>query len=105
MGEGVRILLAAPLVVFSAACSTNARNIEKPRQYALRGQVVRLDPKTNVATIHNEKIEGWMQEMTMQFPVENRDEYLALRRGERITATVNVTSEGFWLTNVKDRKE
>jgi Cu/Ag efflux protein CusF len=46
-----------------------------------------------------------MNAMTMQFPVENKKEYLSLHRGEKITATVNVTSEGYWLTNVKERKD
>ena len=89
-----------PLIVLGVACSQH----EQPRQYQLRGYVVRLDPNTNLASIHNEKIEGWMDAMTMQYPVENRNEYLSLRKGEKITATVNVTSEGFWLTNVKEQK-
>jgi hypothetical protein len=46
-----------------------------------------------------------MDAMTMEYPVENRAEYQALRKDEKITATVNVTSEGFWLSNVKERKE
>jgi Cu/Ag efflux protein CusF len=65
---------------------------------------VRLDPTTNLASIHNETVEGWMSEMTMEYPVEDRNEYRSLYKGEKITATVNVTSEGYWLTNVKERK-
>jgi hypothetical protein len=45
-----------------------------------------------------------MTEMTMQYPVENRDQYLSLHKGEKITGTVNVTSDGYWLTNVKEEK-
>jgi Cu/Ag efflux protein CusF len=89
------------LLAFGAGCSKH----ERPRQYPFRGDVVRLDPNTNLASIHNEKVEGWMSEMTMDYPIENRSEYLSLRKGEKITATVNVTSEGYWLTNVKKMKE
>jgi len=46
-----------------------------------------------------------MDAMTMEYPVENKQEYLSLRKDEKISATVNVTSEGFWLTNVKEKKE
>ena len=93
--------MIAALLAFGAGCSKR----EQPRLYPLRGYVVRLDPETNLATIHNEKIEGWMAEMTMQYPVVNRDEYLSLHKGERINGTVNVSSEGYWLTNVKERKD
>ncbi|MGD1072521.1 MAG: copper-binding protein [Bryobacteraceae bacterium] len=93
-----------PLIVALLALGAGCSKHEQPRQYQLRGYVVSLDPNTNLASIHNEKIEGWMEAMTMQYPVENRNEYLSLRKGEKITATVNVTSEGFWLTNVKEQK-
>jgi Cu/Ag efflux protein CusF len=98
--------MAAGLLCLSAACSTAAQTkTEKPRQYQLRGVVARLDPKTNLATITGEKIPGWMDAMTMEYPVEDKKEYLALRKGEKITAIVNVTSEGYWLTTVKERKD
>ena len=93
-----------PLIVALLALGAGCSKREQPRQYPLRGYVVRLDPNTNLASIHNEKIEGWMDAMTMQYPVENRTEYLSLHKGKRITATVNVTREGFWLTNVKEQK-
>jgi Cu/Ag efflux protein CusF len=95
-----RSLLAAALFAIGAGCAKR----EQPKLYQLRGQVVRLDPGSNLASIHNEKIEGWMEPMTMEYPVESRSEYQSLRKGEKITATVNVTSEGFWLTNVKEQK-
>ena len=104
-----RSLFCGPVVALlaiAAACSTAARKeTEKPRQYPMRGVVVRLDPRTNVASINAEKIEGWMDAMTMEYPVESKNEYLSLRKGEKITATVNVTSDGYWLTNVRERKE
>ena len=100
-----RVLQLGPLIfallAFGAGCSKH----EQPRQYPFRGDVVRLDPNTNLASIHNEKVEGWMSEMTMDYPIESRSEYLSLHKGEKITATVNVTSEGYWLTNVKEMKE
>jgi len=42
--------------------------------------------------------------MTMEYPVQDRNQYLALHTGEKIEATVNVTSEGYWLTNVQESK-
>ena len=97
--------VAAALLIVSACSTTAKTKPEKPRHYPMRGVVVRLDPNMNLASIQAEKVEGWMDAMTMEYPVENKKEYLSLRKGEKITATVNVTSEGFWLTNVKERKD
>jgi Cu/Ag efflux protein CusF len=94
------VLIAAVLLASGAGCSKK----EQPRLYPFRGTVMKLDPNSNVASIHNEKVEGWMEPMTMDYPVESRNEYLALHKGEKITATVNVSKEGYWLTNVKERK-
>lgn len=104
--EKVSLAVIAALTITGMGCSTPAQTkLEKPRQYQMRGVVVRLSPKENLASINAEKIQGWMDAMTMEYPVENKKEYLSLRVGEKITATVNVTSEGFWLTNVKERKD
>ena len=90
------VLLFCIVALLASACARK----EQPRHYALRGVVVSLDPNTNVAKIHNENIPGWMAEMTMEYPVENRDEYKSLHPGDNISATVNVTSDGYYLTNV-----
>jgi Cu/Ag efflux protein CusF len=100
----LRALHASVIMAAALASGTGCSRGQQPRLYQLRGYVVRLDTDTNLATIHNEKIEGWMAEMTMQYPVVNRDEYLSLHKGEKITGTVNVSSEGYWLTDVKERK-
>ena len=93
--------LIVVLVLIWCACSRR----EQPRQFQLRGTVVRLDPTTNLASIQGEKIGGWMEAMTMEYPVRSAEEYKALRKGEKITATVNLTNEGYWLSNVKERKD
>jgi protein SCO1/2 len=98
-------LLTGVLALSMACSSAQQTKSEKPKQYRLRGVVARLDPKTNLATIAGEKVPGWMDAMTMEYPVENKNEYLALHKGEKITATVNVTGEGYWLSDVKERKD
>ncbi len=97
-------ILCGPLVVGLVAFAAGCSRKEQPRVYPFRGTVVKLDPNTNVAAIRNEKVEGWMEPMIMDYPVENRNEYLSLHKGEKIAATVNVTSDGYWLANVKERQ-
>jgi len=96
------IVGVALLWLASVACSSSQT---RPKQYAMTGVVVRISQSENLATIKTDKIPGWMDAMTMEYPVENKTEYLSLRKGEKITATVNVTGEGYWLTNVKESKE
>ena len=81
--------------------SSGCKRKEQPRQYKFRGVVVRLDPGSNVAVIRNEKVEGWMGPMTMDYPIESPDEYKSLHPGDKIEAVVNVTGEGYWLTGVR----
>lgn len=60
--------IVAALLVFGAGCSKH----EQPRLYQLSGYVLKLDPNTNLASIHNDRIEGWMEPMTMDYPVVNK---------------------------------
>lgn len=85
------------LAVASGACSKP----KPPRQYQLRGVVVRLDGAANEASINAEKIEGWMEPMTMDYPIQSGEDYKALHVADKVTATVNVTKEKYWLTNVR----
>ncbi len=95
--------VCASAVVLVCTTCTQTRK-EQPKLYTLHGTVAKLDRDTNVATIKGDKIPGWMAAMTMEYPVQDRNQYLALHAGEKIEATVNVTSEGYWLTNVKESK-
>lgn len=88
-----------------AACS---RPPEQPKgtneplkQYPMRGSVIRLDAQDHLATIKNEKIEGWMESMTMDFPVKNDADFAKLQAGETIRATVYVQGLEYWVGNVQ----
>lgn len=86
------------------ACSTKkASKFEygEPKQrYVLKGVVLRLRPDNRVAVIQHEKIEGWMEAMTMEFPVPDAAEYAKLKEGARIRSTVCVNDMYYWLTSV-----
>jgi len=69
-------------------------------RYQLRGQVVQLDPQGRVALIKHHKIEGWMEAMTMEFPVKDRREFQALHVGDSITATVFVRDLDYWIGEI-----
>jgi Cu/Ag efflux protein CusF len=89
-----RSLLAA---VFLAAC---AKPVPQKR-YTLTGGVLALNQSTRMATIKGDKIEGWMEAMTMEYPVKDGAEFAKLKVGERITATIFVSDAGYHIGEIK----
>jgi Cu/Ag efflux protein CusF len=96
----------ATLLGTAAICSSCARSEhaydygEAKQRYKLHGEVLRLRPENRIAVIKHEKIEGWMEAMTMEFPVPSLAEYSRIKAGSVIRATVNVNDSYFWLTDV-----
>ena len=70
-------------------------------KYKLDGVVVSLDPKAHVAKINGQKIEGWMDAMTMEYPVKDQSEFDKLHAGDHITATVFVQDLNFWIGDIR----
>ena len=58
------------------------------KKYKLDGIVVSLDSPGHTAKINGQKIEGWMEAMTMEYPV--KDGFDTLHVGDHINATVFV---------------
>ncbi len=94
------------LPVIAAGCAKKSREPgfdfgEPKKQYAMRGEVLRLRAGNRIAVVKHEKIEGWMEAMTMDFPVPDAAEYDKLREGQRIRATVQVNDLHYWMTNIQ----
>ncbi len=93
------------LALFPAAC----RRSEKPdaqntRRFSLRGIVREVDATRSQVTVEHEAIEGYMQGMTMDFPVRDDPQVLRLLRPEdRIVATLVVEKDRFWLEKILTR--
>lgn len=66
----------------------------------MKGEVIRMDPQVRTAVIKHEKIEGWMEAMTMEFPVRDAEEFKKLEAGKHITATVFVTEDDYWIGKI-----
>ena len=74
---------------------------EAKKHYPIKGQILRLKPDLRVAVIKHEKIEGWMEAMTMEFPVPSPEEFAKLKVGMTITATVEVNDLYYWLVAIQ----
>ena len=67
----------------------------------MQGNVVALDTNAKVATIAADKIEGWMEAMTMEYRIRPDAEFAKLHAGDRINATVVVSGSNYYVTDVK----
>jgi Cu/Ag efflux protein CusF len=69
-------------------------------KYKLDGVVVSLDAKGRIAKIDAKKIEGWMEAMTMDYPVKEQSDFAALHTGDHIDATVFVQDLNYWIGEI-----
>lgn len=98
-----------PLLTYGALSLTATLTIScssKPapeaiKEYHLHGEVVRLDPSAKTATINSQKIEGWMEAMSMEYPVKEAQDFSKLQPNECIDATVFVRGTEYWVADVK----
>ena len=58
------------------------------KSYLFRGKVEAVDKAAKSLSVMNEKIEGWMEAMTMLYPVDDLSVLDKLKPGDLITATV-----------------
>jgi Cu/Ag efflux protein CusF len=78
---------------------------QKPAKiYTVRGVIVKLDPAGKSAGIDAEKIDDWMEAMTMDYPVHEPKVLEGLKPGDHITATVHVPEDlNYWIDDVKKK--
>jgi Cu/Ag efflux protein CusF len=89
--------------ILALALILSACHREAPAKvYHMRGAVVSVDIASKIAVINNEKIAGWMEPMTMEYPVHDAALLKGLVPGDYITADVRITDDlSYWLENVK----
>ena len=78
------VLALACLFAISGFAQDKAKAKAKP--YTFHGKVEAVTEKG--LTINGEKVEGWMEAMTMSYPVEKPEVLKKVKVGDRIMATV-----------------
>ena len=75
-------------------CGSKPESTQKLRHFPLTGKITALDRKNQTATVNGSAIPGWMEAMTMEYPIESKTEFNDLQVGDKIEATVDVRAEG-----------
>jgi len=91
-------------LLFTAACqksqpqSPNAS--AEAKRYPLKGKVVAVDKAKKKATIKHEEIPGYMDAMTMDFPIREDWVWEDLNAGADVFAELVVEADGYWLEKI-----
>jgi len=95
------LILVITAMIGSAPSDCSHAKFKAPiHRYQLAGEIVRLDSAAHVAVIKHGPIPGWMEAMTMEYKVEENNEYRKLHVGDRITATVFVQDLDYWIGGI-----
>ncbi len=108
-GSGVRVqrrprvCFVVLLLAFGSAlagCAAKPQSQSSARRYHLAGKVVSVDTAQGILLVDHQAIPGFMDAMTMPYPVPDTAALAALAPGDEITADVVVTSAGGHLENI-----
>src|SRR5260370_18069175 len=104
--DAVKTLLRLALPAVLLICASCGRQ-EKPspaapaRRYALKGVIEAVDATRPSVTVVHERVPGFMDAMTMAFPVHDDPRVVAiLRARDKIEATLVVDGDRYWLGRI-----
>jgi protein SCO1/2 len=80
--------VATVVVCLAVAASCSSRPPVEKKSYTFRGKVEAIDKKKNNLTVKGEKVDGWMDAMTMDYKVDDPSVLGKLSPGDQVTATV-----------------
>ena len=82
------VAISAAIILMLAPVSAQQAQQAAKKSYPFRGRVTQINPSSKRLTVDGERVEGWMEAMTMGYPVDNDDVFTRVKVGDRITATV-----------------
>jgi protein SCO1/2 len=100
------LLLVAGVLLLTACDSGKSRvsHAAAEKVYTMRGVIKARDPRQSTITVDHEAIPGFMEAMTMDYPVRGTAIDRLPPVGSAITARLHVTDDAFWLTDVQLRR-
>ena len=80
------IAVFSMVMIFAAVCFGQAAPGKKT--YSFHGKVEAVNDSAGSLTINGEKVEGWMEAMTMNYKVDDPSVLKKVKPGDQIMATV-----------------
>jgi Cu/Ag efflux protein CusF len=97
----MKLLTCLICALMLAGCQRNPAP-QPTKEYQMQGEVVSVDPAAQTATVKSGKIEGWMEAMTMEYPVKDKAEFSKLKAGEKIKAKILVQGTDYWISSINE---
>ena len=94
------LLFLLSILLFTACQKAETQNQNastEAKRYNLKGKVVAVDKAKKKATIAHEEIPGYMDAMTMDFPIKDDWVWDDLTKDAEIRAELVVDKDGYWL--------
>ena len=97
----MKLLTCLICALLLAGCQRNPPP-QPVKEYQMQGEVVSVDPSAQTAMVKGRKIEGWMEAMTMEYPIKDKQEFSKLKVGEKIQAKILVQGTDYWMAGVRE---
>ncbi len=78
----------AATFALAALCFAGAGLAQSKKPMVFKGKVEGVDAKAGTLKVNNEKVEGWMDPMVMDYKVDNPEILKTVKSGDSVTATV-----------------
>jgi Cu/Ag efflux protein CusF len=98
----LRFFAVAIIALAAFSCSHRKVTSTAVRRFPIEGDILRLNPGEQTATIKHLEIPGWMGAMTMDYQIPSKTDYAKIHPGDHIKATVFVQDEEFWVGDIQD---
>jgi protein SCO1/2 len=93
-------LLFISLVPLSCTKTQSKADLADAKHYPLKGRVVSVDKASKKAKIEHDDIPGYMEGMTMDFPIKEDWVWNELTPGSEVLADLVVTKDSYWLEKI-----
>ena len=101
------VVFGITALALAAGCNKSSQPAEEPsvkadsaKRYHLKGKVVSIDKRAKMADIDAEAIPGFMEAMTMPYPVKPEGDLNKLQPGDLVTGDLVVQNDNAWLENI-----
>lgn len=81
-------------------CSAGTGSEAAGKKFPFRGTVVSVEANHKLANIKGDKVDGWMEAMTMDYPVPDPADLNKLKPGQEIHATLVVNGDEYSLHHI-----